>query len=195
VRIPKLLAVPALALAMTAGTLVSVATPASAATVTAGTTTVSVQLSFVVNAAQAGIIAIPLKPATSQFNSTTNNVDIAFPVTGGDGNVATLTGFVQHSGALLLVNVHNGKSVKLTSMAFDVSNTVFTFTPGGGAPAVALFEIGGVTSSQTGTTNTYTATSLGIHPDGASYLDSTLGTSYFTPDQLVGGIASTWTLS
>jgi hypothetical protein len=196
VRITKILAGLSLAVALTAGGLVGATAPASAATVTSGTTTLSVQLSFLVQATNAGIIAIPQKPATTQFNSTTNNVDVAFPATGGDANAKNLAGFLQHSGSILLVNCHNGHRVTLTALVFDVADTVVTAVPSGSTTPVTVFElIPPVSATQSGTTNTFTAAGLAIEPDGAAYLDSALGTTFFTADQLIGSFSSTWTLA
>ncbi|MEV6925583.1 hypothetical protein AB0M46_13935 [Dactylosporangium sp. NPDC051485] len=192
-RIAKFLALPALALALTGSSLVASAGPA-AANVVSGNTTLSVPLSFVVQAANAGIVPVPAKPATTNYNSTKGTLDVGFPVTGGDADLTLFTGYVQHSGTLCFVNATNGKSVTLTNLEFDVSATVLTMQPKGSTTKVILFDlVPPTTTTETGTAASFTAAGLAVDAAGASYLDSALGTTFFTAGQPVGSFASNWT--
>jgi hypothetical protein len=191
VRIAKFIALPAIALAATAGTLVAVSGSASAAVVS-GATTLSVPLSFVASAAESCVTAIPQGSATAKFNATTKNVDFTFPVTGGNANLSVLNGFLDHSGSLLFIDACTGKTATINSLVLDVSNTVVDATPQGGS-SIVLFDLEpNLTFNDTGTVGTFDADSFAVDPAGASYLDSALGTTFFTAFQGVGPYASTW---
>jgi hypothetical protein len=195
VRIAKILAVPAVVLAATAGTLIAVAGPASAA-VTGGTTTLSVPLSFVASAAKSCVTAIPQDPAEGKYNSATNNVDLTFPVTGGNANLNSLTGFVNHSGSLLFIDACTGKTVTVTNIVFDIANAAIDGNQQGSSTQHVLFDLlPNVNFTDASGVVSLTADGYAVDGDGASFLDSALGTSFFTANQTVGVFASTWTHS
>jgi hypothetical protein len=195
VRIAKIIAVPAIILAATAGTLVAVAGPASAA-VTGGTTTFSVPLTFVASAAKSCVTAIPQDPAEGKFNSTTNNVDITFPVTGGNANLTTLNGFVNHSGSLLFIDACTFKAVTVNNVVFDIANAAIDANQVGSSTQHVLFDLlPNINFTDTSGAVTLTADGFAMDADGASFLDSALGTTFFTANQTVGTFASNWSHS
>lgn len=176
-----------------AAAAVATAAPAQAATVASGTTTFTVPLSFVAAAARSSIVATPDNPATASYDSTAKTFALAFPVTGGNASFATLTGSLTHSGALKVRDTCTHQVVTLTGLTYTVRTGRISALEPDGATSVTLFDIGGTVQVTLGNSPSYTATSLTVDPAGASYLDTALGTTFFTAGQQVGSFGTTFT--
>jgi hypothetical protein len=168
--------------------------PASADPVTGGTSTITIPVSTAAAFAKAGIVEIPLSPASASYDSTAEAVVETLPVTGGTARVSTLTGHLDHSGSLLIVNYKTGKSVQLGSLVFDLFRGQLTAVPSGGSAPVAIFDARGTrTVHRDGADNSFAASDLQLDAAGASYLDTALGTTYFTAGQSAASFAANWT--
>ncbi|HEY3717304.1 MAG TPA: hypothetical protein VGL39_22500 [Jatrophihabitantaceae bacterium] len=184
----------AVALGVTA--FVAGAPAASADPVTGGASTITVPVGTEVALAKAGIVEIPLSPASAGYDDAAQTVTETFPVTGGTARVSTLTGHLDHSGGLLVVNYKTGKSVQLGSLVFDLFRDQLTAVPSGASAPVALFDARGTRSvHRDGDNNSFSATDLQVDAAGAAYLDDALGTSYFVAGQSAGSFAANWVYS
>jgi hypothetical protein len=187
----RILAVSAVA-AGAATALIAGAAPASA-DVTGGTSTISIPVATEVAQAQAGIVEIPLSPAQTSYNSSTQSVDETFTATGGDARISVFAGQLQHSGSLLIVDAKTRKSVQLTNIVFDLINDQIEAVPAGSTDPIVFFDArGSHVSQRNGNTDTFSATDLQVNADGAAYLNSALGTSYFVAGQHAGSYAAGW---
>ncbi|MFJ5924989.1 hypothetical protein ACIQF6_20530 [Kitasatospora sp. NPDC092948] len=177
-----------LALVATAAT----ATTASAAPA-AGSAVIRESNAFFQQAAQAGIVAVPLPTATAGYDAA-SGLSASFPVTGGSGSVAEFWGSVQFGGGLLFVDARTGSAVAFHQLSFASDTYQVVGVPDGSTTPVALFAPAGETVvTRTGTTQNLSASSLTVDPAGAQYLDSKLRTSFFTAGQSVGTLAVTYT--
>ncbi|MFD8479359.1 hypothetical protein [Kitasatospora sp. NPDC059673] len=177
-----------LALAATAAS----ATTASAAPA-AGNAVIRESNAFFQQAAQAGIVAVPLPTATAGYDASTG-LSASFPVTDGSGNLAQFYGNIQFGGGLLFVDARTGSAVAFRQLAFSVDNWQVTGVPDGSTTPVALFDPAGETVvTKSGTTQNLSASSLTLDPAGAQYLDGKLRTSFFTAGQSVGSFTVAYT--
>lgn len=161
-------------------------------TAPSGSAVITVDQQFLANTALNGIVVLPLPSATA--DDTNNVLTTTFPVTGGVANIPAFNGSVQFGGGLLFVNLNNGKNVAFKQLDFAVRAWNFSGVPDGGTTSVALLDPRGFTQrGRTGTTQTVSATSLQVDAAGAQYLDTALGTTYFTGGQSVGSLALSYT--
>ncbi|MBD0692409.1 hypothetical protein BG452_38530 [Streptomyces sp. CBMA123] len=164
----------------------------AATTAPTGSAVITVDQQFLAGTALNGIIVVPLPSATA--DDTDNVLTTTFPVTGGVANIPAFNGHVQFGGGLLFVNLDNGKNVAFKQLDFGVRAWNISAVPAGGTAPVALLDPRGYTQrGVTGTTQTVSATSLQVDAAGAQYLDSALGTTYFTGGQSVGSLALSYT--
>ena len=198
----RLLAVPAVAIGITAG--VTVAAPAAfAQTDTSGTVTVTVPLSYIAQLAKAGVVVAPVPLSELSVNKTNQTATITFTVTGGDGDVGTFFGQVDLSGKLAFASASHGiHTAVLSGLDLNITNGDIEGTPAGSTTPVALLDLNGnIAFSNTENTDgtyaeTYSSDDLTIDPDGAAYLDSALHTSAFVANGDTGGsMAASWTFN
>ncbi|MFJ1791865.1 hypothetical protein [Kitasatospora griseola] len=177
-----------LALSVTAAS----ATSASAAPA-AGNAVIHESNAFFQQAAQAGIVAVPLPTATAGYDSA-SGLSASFPVTNGSGSLAEFWGSIQFGGGLLFVDARTGSAVAFRQLAFSSDTYQVVGVPDGSTTPVALFTPAGETVvTRTGTTQNLSAASLALDPAGAQFLDSKLRTSFFTAGQSVGTFTVTYT--
>ncbi|MEU6972081.1 hypothetical protein AB0A71_31045, partial [Kitasatospora aureofaciens] len=151
----------------------------AATTAPTGSAVITVDQQFLAGAGLNGIVVIPLPAATAA--DTDDVLTTTFPVTGGVANIPAFNGHVQFGGGLLFVNLDNGKNVAFGQLDFGVRAWNISAVPTGGTTPVALLDPRGYTQrGVTGTTQTLSASSLQVDAAGAQYLDSALGTTYFT---------------
>ncbi|MFD7639394.1 hypothetical protein ACFV4P_01950 [Kitasatospora sp. NPDC059795] len=171
---------------------VASATTASAAPA-AGNAVIHESNAFFQQAAQAGIVAVPLPTATAGYDPSTG-LSASFPVTGGSGNIAEFWGSVQFGGGLLFVDARTGSAVAFRQLSFSSDSYQVTGVPDGSTTPVALFAPAGETVvTRTGATQNLNAASLTLDPAGAQFLDSKLRTSFFTAGQSVGTFTVSYT--
>ncbi|PJN28018.1 hypothetical protein [Kitasatospora sp. CB02891] len=177
-----------LALAVTAAS----ATSASAAPA-AGNAVIHESNAFFQQAAQAGIVAVPLPTATAGYDPA-SGLSASFPVTNGSGSLAEFWGSIQFGGGLLFVDARTGSAVAFRQLAFSSDTYQVVGVPDGSTAPVALFTPAGETVvTRTGATQNLSAASLALDPAGAQFLDSKLRTSFFTAGQSVGTFTVTYT--
>jgi hypothetical protein len=199
----RLLAVPAVAIGITAGAAI-VAPAAFAQTDSAGTVTVTVPLSYVAQLAKAGVIVVPVPLSELSVNSANQTATITFTVTGGDGDVGTFSGQVDLSGKLhyTAVSGHRVNTVPVRGLDLNLVNADIEGTPAGRSTPVALLDLNGSIAFNVteNADNTYaesiSASDLTVDPDGAAYLDRALHTKAFVANQDTGGsMAASWTFT
>ncbi|MEV4561089.1 hypothetical protein AB0K51_29400 [Kitasatospora sp. NPDC049285] len=188
---------PTVRIAAAAAGLALVATAASAtaasATPASGNAVIRESNTFFQQAAEAGIVAVPLPTATAGYDATTG-LSASFPVTDGHGSLPEFYGNVQLGGGLLLVNAKTGYAASFHQLAFSIDSWQLTAVPDGSTTPVALFDpAGDNTVTRSGTTQSLNAASLVLDADGAQYLDTKLHTGFFTAGQSVGSFAVTFT--
>ncbi|KQV09835.1 MULTISPECIES: hypothetical protein [unclassified Kitasatospora] len=181
------------------GTAAATETPATADAVTAtvpvasiGTAVVREDSDFLHRSAEAGIFVVPLPPGTAAYDSAAG-FSGSFPVTGATGVLREYYGNVQLGGSLLAVNVRTGKTALFQQLAFDIDNWQLTGVPLGATAPVALLEPTDSTVALTAGVSSLTSTGLAVDAEGAQYLDSKLGTSFFTAGGQVGSFALSYT--
>src|SRR5882757_3747375 len=196
-RSPRVIASAALGIAGATALVIASAGSASADTVaTGGSTVISVPATTVAAAARAGIVAAPTKPATVKFNKTTKAFDTSFPVTGGDADVPTFTGTLEHGGKIVIANCKKRKFATISQLNLDLVTNVISGIVTGSKDPVALFDLAGDGSfSVDGPTQTYSATELDVDPAGAAALDAALKTTFFNGGQNIGSFTTTFTQS
>ncbi|MFD7736460.1 hypothetical protein ACFV6F_39550 [Kitasatospora phosalacinea] len=181
-------AVAGLALAATAAS----ATSATAAPV-AGSVVIHESNSFFQQAAQAGIVAVPLPTATAGYDAA-SGLSACFPVTDGNGTLSNFFGGVNLGGGLLFIDAKTGSAVSFHKLAFAFDSWAVTAVPDGSSTPVALFDPAGNNSiTNSGTTQNLTADALVLDAEGAQYLDSKLHTTFFTAGQNIGSFALSYT--
>jgi len=179
----------------TLGLVGGVAAPAMASTSdTGGSVTLTADNNFLIQQAKAGIVTIPGSPATTTISST-GVVTVTLPVTGGNANVAILGGTLDLGGSLKFVDVKTHKCVTFTSLEVSYDSGQLTGVPSGGTTQVPLDDLSGnISFSVQGSTQSLTSDSITIDPAGASYLDSSLHTSFYgTGGQNVASFSTTYT--
>ncbi|MFG2845692.1 hypothetical protein ACGF12_21330 [Kitasatospora sp. NPDC048296] len=181
----------AVVLAATGFSGVAAADTTPAATPT-GSAVVVENNTFLQNAATSGVFIVPLPNASVAYDSTTG-LSTSLPVTGGSVNLRGYYGNVTLDGSLLFVDVQTGKSVLFNQLAFSADRWRVTGVPVGGTAPVSLLRPTGIQhSSQSGTTQTLTASALTLDATGAQYLDTQLNTGFFTAGQGVGSFSFTF---
>jgi hypothetical protein len=190
--IKRAVALPAAALGAVA--LVGMGAGAAHAAVAGGSVTLTINGSFIEQLAKAGVIVVPQNEASVTFTPGTDTVAITYTATGGTASLVSFSGVVDYSGSLLGFSCH-GKTVTLSSLLFDLTDTVFDgATPTSGE--TPLLDLAGSQNNNIdGATQTYDSSELTIDSAGAQLLDSALGTSAFVAGTDVGGFAATWTTS
>lgn len=173
-----------------------VASPASAAVPTGGTSVIALSRSFAAAALRAEIIAVPTAGATATRDSATRSVDLNLPVIGGDANVDNFTGQLLLKGSLVLADGKTRKRVTVSNIQLDyITNTVTGIVPGTVGP-LALFDLDGLgTSASTDTSQSFSASELDIDPAGATALNKALHTSFFVAGRTVGSFSTTYTIA
>jgi hypothetical protein len=200
----RLLAVPAVAIGITAG--VTVAAPAAfAQTDSAGTVAVTLPFSYIVQLAKAGVVVVPVPLSELSVNKSNQTVTITFTVTGGDGDIGTFSGQVNLSGKLKAkaVSGHAVHTVTLRDLDLNLVNADIEGTPVCSKTSVALLDLAGniafsntPNSAGTAYAQTYSASDLTVDPAGAAYLDSALHTSAFVANADTGGsMTASWTFT
>ncbi|MFJ4678064.1 MULTISPECIES: hypothetical protein [unclassified Kitasatospora] len=184
-------------IAAAAAGLALVATAASATSASAapaaGNAVINESNAFFQQAAQAGIVAVPLPTATAGYNATTG-LSASFPVTDGTGGLRDFFGGVQLGGGLLFVDAKTGSAVSFHQLAFSFEDWTLTAVPDGSTTPVALFDPAGDNAiNYSGTTQNLTATSLVLDAAGAQYLDTRLHTAFFAAGQSVGSFTVAYT--
>ncbi|QKW18368.1 hypothetical protein HUT16_04180 [Kitasatospora sp. NA04385] len=181
-----------LALIATAATAATAAS-ASAATPASGSAVINESNAFFQQAAQAGIVAVPLPTATAGYDVNTG-LSASFPVTDGTGGLRDFFGGVQLGGGLLFVDAKTGSAVSFHKLSFSFEDWTLSAVPDGSATPVALFDPAGENVlNYTGTTQHLSAQSLVLDAAGAQYLDSKLHTTFFAAGQSVGSFTVTYT--
>ncbi|MGW3073701.1 MULTISPECIES: hypothetical protein [unclassified Kitasatospora] len=180
----------AVVLAVTAasGAAVADTTPTPAG----GQAVITADLDFLTNAALNGVLVIPLQPADPNADPATG-LTVTLPVTGGAANIPSFYGHVQFGGGLLFLNLKTGKSVTFKQIDFSVSKGYFTGVPNGSDTPVPLLDPRSNVINRNGAVQNLKSDSFQVDPAGANYLDTTLGTTYFTGGQKVGSLALTFT--
>ncbi|MFC1433129.1 hypothetical protein ACEZDB_21025 [Streptacidiphilus sp. N1-3] len=183
-----------LAVAAAAALALGISAPAFAdGTPASGSAVISEGNTFFAQAAQAGIVAVPLPSATVSYSGSTG-LSGTFPVTGGTASLTLAFGSIQLGGSLLLVDARTLKSVTFDQLALDVDTFQITGVPQGSTTAVPLLDpAGDLEIDVNGTVQTLTASDLDVDPAGAAYLDSRLRTSFFTGGQSVGSLTVAFT--
>jgi len=188
---------PAAGIAGVAALVLGVAGPAAADTVaTGGTTTISVPATTELALLQAGIVAVPLPDATTSYDSTAQAFNIALPVTGGNANLNTFIGQLDHSGSIVVYDARSNKGTTISAIKIDLFNSVVTGELTGSTADVPILDIAGDTSfSVTGATQSLAASELNLDPVGASALNKTLHTTFFIAGKTLGSLSTTFTVA
>lgn len=172
---------------------VSGATAANAVTIASGTGTLTINDSYLVNLAKQGIVVVPTGTRSLAFNGPAKTVTITYAATGGDADVNSFSGEVDFDGGLTFLNALNGKHVSLGLLDFNLLFNSFEGTTADGTTTTAVLDAGGSrVATISGTTQTFTASSLTVDSAGASFLDSTLATTAFTGGAAVGSFATSY---
>ena len=168
-----------------------VAGTASAASVTSGSVTVSVDNTFLAALAKHGVL-VNEHGATSVADAN-GQLSVTFAATGGDANVSTFSGTISDSGTICVTDVRTRKSVDLSALLFDLGDAQFDGQPSAAVGEVPLVDLAGTqTGNINGTTQTYAATDLTLDAAGAAYLNSALNTTVFTSGEDVGSFSASW---
>jgi len=200
----RLLAVPAVAIGITAGA--AVAAPAAfAQTDSAGTVAVTLPFSYIAQLAKAGVVVVPVPLSELSVNKSNQTVTITFTVTGGDGDVGTFSGQVDLSGKLNVTATKHHKVTRVTLRKLNLNLVTGDIdgTLACSKTSVALLDLAGNiafsdTPNPAGTAyaETYSASDLTVDPAGAAALDSALHTTAFVANGDTGGsMASSWTFT
>jgi len=173
----------ALALAaVTAGT-------ANAGTVTSGTVTLTINDSYLSTLHNNNIDVVPTGAAS--VTDSNGMTTVVYNATGGDANLSIGIGHVDYAGGLTVRDESTNQSVQLSSLQFDVFNNQFDAAPSGGSEVALVDPAGPFNTTIGGSPTTFTAGGLVIDAAGASYLNSTLGTTRFQAGQNIGSFATT----
>ena len=160
---------------------------ADAETIASGTGTFTVPLSVETTLAKAGVIVEASGDASSSYDSASKTFTVTFTATGGNADVSNFDGTVDYAGGVQVVNVHNGRSVTLDSLAFDLLDDQIDLA------GTAYLDLGGTQSAAIhGTSQTFSASSLTVDAAGASALNTALGTCAFTAGTEFGSFTTTY---
>ena len=166
---------------------------ASAATVSGGSVTLTVNASFLEAIAQHGVGFVP--SGYSSIGYANGAVSVTYPATAGNADISTFSGTISYSGGICGFDLKSGKSVELSSLLFDLGDTQFdgqSSTSGGEVPLIDL--AGTQAGNIDGTTETYSASDLVLDAAGAAYLNGALGTGAFAGGEDVGSFSATWVI-
>lgn len=167
---------------------------AHATTVTSGSITLTVSGSYIVQLARAGVVLVPQNAASVTFNSD-DSVSIVYTVTSGNASLVNVAGGLFTSGAILGFSC-NGSTADISSLAFNLTGGQFDGKASATSSFTPLVDMAGTrTGVISGTTDTYTASSIVVDAKGAALLDTELGTTAFAAGQAVGSFTATWTTS
>ncbi|MER7579788.1 hypothetical protein [Kitasatospora sp. NPDC097691] len=179
-----------LALTAVSGAAVADTTPATPA---AGQAVITTDVNFLTSAALQGIVVIPLQPANPTFDPNAG-LTVTLPVNGGEANIPGFYGDVQFGGGLLFLNLATGRSVTFKQFDFSVANGYFTAVPNGSTTPVPLLDpAGDNVINRTGLTQSLASSSFQVDAEGANFLDTKLGTKFFTAGQQIGSLALSYT--
>ncbi|MFJ9460567.1 hypothetical protein ACIRST_36525 [Kitasatospora sp. NPDC101447] len=179
-----------LALTAVSGAAVADTTPATPA---AGQAVITTDVNFLTSAALKGIVVIPLQPANPTFDPNAG-LTVTLPVSGGEANIPGFYGDVQFGGGLLFLNLATGKSVTFKQFDFSVANGYFTAVPNGStAPVPLLDPAGDNVINRNGLTQSLSSSSFQVDAEGANFLDTKLGATFFTAGQQIGSLALSYT--
>jgi hypothetical protein len=195
--IARAFAIPALSVGVMAGA--GVAGPAAlaatdtGATDTGGTVQHVIPLSRVDQLTAEGITVTAVPSSIQSISTSDQTATLTFTVTGGNGDVRTMTGSVDMSGSLI-ISTSAGAQVTLDNLKLNLKSGEFTATPAGTRTPVPLLDAQGVTSTTHGHSQTYDASEMAVDPAAASYLDSALNTTAFAAGQNDGSLTANWTI-
>lgn len=179
--------------AVLAATAVAVPTAGATGTPASGTVAVTVSNTFLSQALQNGIAAVPLPTATGSYDSAAG-ATATFPVTGGTANLPRFSGTITLGGGLAFADAITGKIVCFHQVAFGGDTEALTAVPDGGSTPVTLFDMGlDTVGSGVGTTPQTLAGEADLDASGAAYLNNALHTSFFTVGQNVGTLSVSYT--
>jgi hypothetical protein len=188
----RAIALPVAALSAVALTGIA-ANSASATTVTSGSVTLNVNVTFLQALAKYGVALVP--SGYSAVSTTSSQVSVTFALTGGDADVSTYSGTATVSGGICAYDAKTKKSTQISALLFDLLDAQFdgqTATSGGEEPLVDL--AGTQSGNINGTTETYVASDLTLDAAGAADLNAALGTSAFVGGEDVGSFGATWVI-
>ncbi len=188
----RAIALPVAALSAVALTGIAAGT-ASATTVTSGSVTLNVNVTFLEALAKYGVALAP--SGYSSVSSTSSQVSVTYAVTGGDADVSTYSGSLTASGSIRAFDVRTKKSTEISALLFDLGDAQFdgqTATSGGEEPLVDL--AGTQSGNINGTTETYLAGDLTLDAAGAADLNAALGTTAFASGEDVGSFSASWVI-
>ncbi len=187
-------AVRALAVAVAlAATAVALPSASATGTPASGSVALTATNTFLSQALQSGIAAVPLPSATGSYDSTAG-ATVSFPVTGGNAVLPRFYGSLTLGGGLAFADGRTGKIVCFHQVAFGADTQALTAVPDGGTAPVALFDLGDNTvGSAVGVTPQTLTGDADVDPAGAAYLDKALNTTFFTGGQVVGSLSVTFT--
>ena len=190
----RAVALTAIGAATSAAVLIS-AGAASAATVTGGTITLTINDSYVAQLAKAGVVLVPQDAASVTYDNTADTISITFTVSGGTGSLDNYAGAVDASGSVLGFSFDHGVHfVSLSSLNFNVLNDSFDGTPSGGSDTPVLDLNGDIAASINDPDQSISADQLTIDPAGAALLNSALGTNAFSANENIGTFSAAWTV-
>lgn len=139
-------------IAAAAAGLALIATAASATTASAapaaGSAVIHESNAFFQQAAEAGIVAVPLPTATAGYDAA-SGLSASFPVTDGTGSIRDFFGHVALGGGLLFVDAKTGRAVTFHQLSFSFDDWAVTAVPDGSTTPVALFDPVATTPSTT----------------------------------------------
>jgi hypothetical protein len=166
---------------------------ANAVDIASGTGSLTVNASYLARLAESAVIPVPNGAQSYTINVSAKTVTAVFAATGGDADVNNFAGTVDYSGGFTFLNVVNGKFVKLSGLAFDLFNDQVDATETNGT-VVDLFDTTGARSATVNAdaTQTFTASDLAVSDDGATFLNSALGTTVFHAGDQVGAFTTTF---
>jgi hypothetical protein len=178
-----------------ASAAVMIGAGAASADVSAGTITLTINDSYLLQLAKAGVVVVPQDAASVTYSSTADTVAITFTVTGGDGSLDNYAGSVDASGALLALSIDKGlHAVDLGSLNFNVYNDSFDATASGGSDTPLVDLNGDVSASIADPAQSISADQLTIDPAGATLLNADLHTKTFTANENIGTFSAAWTV-
>ena len=146
---------------------------------------------------QNGVLPLPVGPATVGVDQTASGLSLRyrFPITGGQVDGSSLAGYINHSGGLRFVNLHNGRTLTLTNFRI-----LITANPGlsaivNGDPGtrvrIANLHLGNATITKQLPTVRVTGVQATLTWTAANALNDSLGVSFFAGGLTLGS-ANVW---
>lgn len=188
----RLLALPIAAVGTSAAIVATSGAAYADGGIAGGTGTVTfLKSSFTTPLRLAGI-GVDFAGETSLVHNSTDKT-VTFPVSGGDGEVTTLSGNVNFGGSIEFENWYNGKDVVLSSLTYDLFNSQFDGTSSVDGTQQPLFDPSGdITTTESGTAETFNTTDITLDPAGAAYLNWALRTTVFTAGESIGSFSTAY---